>query len=137
MSTNAERQLAAEQLDTLKYLSQTMTQWAARWSGRVTNSVLEVGTFTIDATGAKTLSWGAACGAIEVRNLGTHTMTVVSGPATVLPTQGTGMYQIPAGQVETVNVANHTVTVFGTAADSFSYQAYTVGGAPVSGGDFL
>lgn len=132
-----EVQLAMEQLQELRTLAQTTTELAARLSGQAINNVLEVGTWTFDTSAVKVLSWNAACGAIQIRNLGGNTIAVVSGTPAVEPAQGTGLYLIPKGVLDIVNVASHTVTVFGTANDTFSYQAFTVGGAPIGIGTFL
>lgn len=136
---NADRVLAAQMLEQLQHLSTTMTSWAERWGGQIINHVLEVGTYTIPAAGYLERQWHVAAGCVVIRNLGTHTMTVTTGGSasgTVPVGNSTGMWVIPAGAVDVVNIASRQVAIFGTAADQFSLQALTVGGVPTLGGGF-
>ena len=130
-----ERTLAAQMLAELRTLAQTTTELAARFQGQVINNVLEVGTQIIPAGGTYVpFEWQAACGSFEIDNQGTHPMQVTSAGPTAsgaAPTSGTGVTNIPAGAVRKVNVASHQVTVYGTAADVFCYQAFTAGARPV------
>jgi hypothetical protein len=131
---DAQRTLAAEQLQELRGLAQTMTELAARWSGQAINNVLEVGSNVIPSTGTPgvEISWGAAAGSIEVDNQGTHPMTVQAAPiGASAPASGIGVYPVPANSRRTINLASHVVTVYGTAADVFAYQAFTCGARPV------
>lgn len=132
--SDAQRTLAAEQLQELRGLAQTMTELAARWSGQAINNVLEVGTVTIPAGAVGVeLSFGAAAGSIWVDNQSAaNKMTVQAGAiGASAPTNGIGVAQVPFGQHRTINVASHVVTVYGTAGDTFVYQAFTCGARPV------
>jgi hypothetical protein len=42
----------------------------------------------------------------------------------------TGVYLVAAGTERTVNVASHNVSLYGTAADTISVQAFAAGAAP-------
>ena len=131
---DAQRALAAEQLQETRSLNQTMTELAARWSGQAINNVLEVGSGSIPSTGTPgvELSWGAAAGSITLDNQGTHPMTVQAAPiGASAPTGGIGVYPVPANSRRTINIGSHVVTVYGTAADTFAYQAFTCGARPV------
>lgn len=126
----AERVLAGEMLQELRTLQATMTSFVAKLSGRITNNVLESGTRTFPAAGVITRDWGSVCGAVEVANLGAHTVTVAAGSAnsTTAPTDGPGVFPVPAGAVRLVNVAAREVSFYGTSGEQISIQAFAGGG---------
>jgi hypothetical protein len=113
----------------------TTTAFIARVAGRAVNSVLEVATRTFSAEGLLSLRFGAPCGAIEIANWSTHPVTVASGATSsnIPPLTGVGVYVVPAGTVRLVNIAAREVTLYGTAADTISYQAFAGGGLAETG----
>lgn len=127
----AERILAAELLAEFRYLSQTMTSFAERLAGQTVNHVLEVSTAAFDSTGYIFREYSVAAGCIEVTNSGTHTVTVSSaGPSGSAPTVGVGVYVIPAGATRVVALASRQVTLYGTTADTVSFQVFTAPATP-------
>jgi len=132
----AERVLAAEQLEELRALRQTMTEFAGRLGGQIVNNVLAVEALVFaDSLGVER-SWHAAAGAIRVVNLSAaNIVTVVAGASTgYAPTSGRGVYFVRPSSSETISIASHVVTFYGTAADKMSYQAWTIGVRPSAGG---
>jgi hypothetical protein len=134
VSTEAERVLAAEQLVEARTLRETMTEFMARWAGQAVNNVLEVGTVIMPAGGLQSFSWQVSAGSIAIDNQGTHPMVVVAGGASGggAPTSGIGVSIVPANSRRVVNVASRQVTVYGTPADVFCYEAFTKGATPVT-----
>ena len=130
---SAERILAAELLDAFRNAAQTMTEFAERLQGRLVNHVLEVGTWVFDANATPVFrQWHAAAGCVEISNFSAAgVLTVVAaGPGAGAPTSGIGVYRIPAGVTRVVAVASRQVTVYGTAGDAFSRQAFTAAPTP-------
>jgi hypothetical protein len=127
-----QRVMNAELLQDMRWWRQSFTEFAARLQGRLVNDVLQVETVIIDANATPvTRQWRAAAGSVEVNNLSTHPITVSAGGASaVAPAQGVSVYIVPAASTRTVNLAARQVTFYGTAGDSFSYQAFTAGAAP-------
>jgi len=123
----AERILAAELLEEFRRLTGTMTEFSARYAHGVVNKVLEVATRNIPSAGYVTREYGVVCGCIEIRNLGSADMTIVSsGPGGAsAPKVGVGVYIVPAGAVQTINVASRQITIWGASGDTVSYQAFT------------
>lgn len=124
---DAERILAAELLAEFRAFQQTMTQFAERIAGRVTNHVLEVRSRAFDANATPILlSYGAPVGAIVVR-APAHSVTIATGPqsGTTAPTVGLGVWTVPANSVDTVPVAAREITLYGTAADIVQYSVLT------------
>lgn len=131
----AERILAGELLAALRSWQQTMTQFIARLTGRLTNNVLESGTRIFDTTGVMGLKWGTPCGAIEVSNVSTHPITIAGGATntTVAPTSGVGVHIVPAGAVRLINIDAREATLWGTSGDQVCLQAFAWGGVAQSG----
>lgn len=128
----AERVLAAELLQEFRRLTQVTTEYAERITHGVINHVLEVATWTIPDTGYFTRTYAVTAGSIELRNLATHDMTVVSSvPGSAAPAGGIGVYVVAPGCSALVNLASHDVTIWGTAGDKFSYQVFSAGGRAV------
>ncbi|HET6215353.1 MAG TPA: hypothetical protein VFE14_20980 [Micromonosporaceae bacterium] len=130
-----EATLAAELLAELRYIRNHLTGSAEKRGTGVVNHVLEVATRLFDTDGLITMSFGVPCGSIEVNNVGNATVTVASGPptGTGAPAKGVGVYKVAAGTTQWVNVNHREVTLWGTAAQNVSYQAYTVGTAVIPG----
>lgn len=132
----AERAFYAELVSQLQQMYAAFTQTMTRLVGRSVNNVLEVGTKVIPATGDPViaLSYRVPLGAITVR-AGAHPVTIawggVSSTATV-PTQGTGIWIVPANTRDTVALTGHAVTLYATAGDSVSYQVFAAGPTPSS-----
>jgi hypothetical protein len=70
---------------------------------------------------------------VKVRNLGVaaNIMTVSSAGAGNVPS-GTGTALIPGGASDVVPVASRQFTIYGTAGDRVSFQAYTTAAQPVA-----
>ncbi len=130
----AERILAAEQLQELRQLRQTMTEMAARTSGRMVNNTLLVGTYQFGTDGQIPLDLRAAAGAIRITNLsGANTMTVTgTGAQGYAPNVGIGVAVIPAGARETVAVDSHQITLYGTSGDRVTVQVFAKGIEPTT-----
>jgi hypothetical protein len=129
----AERVLAAEMLDELRTLAQTMTSFAERLQGRIWNNVLQVETCVVDSAGTPvSRNWGAPAGCVVVENYSdTNTLTVESaGPAGAAPTSGVGVERVPPGSRKVIALNSTTVTFYGTAGDAFSFQAFTAAPIP-------
>lgn len=103
------------------------TTWAARLSGRSTNGVLEVATLPFDSSGVLTRGYGASIGAVLVTNATGANVTVMAGPpsGSVAPTQGAGVQVIPTGAFLTVPIDHRAFTIYGTAGQAVSFQAFT------------
>jgi hypothetical protein len=131
---DAERILAGELLQVLRHMSETMTEWAERYAGQVVNHVLAVEKVTFDAAATPiSRQWHVPAGCIEVTNPSTHVITVVSGGGGGMlsaPTAGVGVYDVPAGTTRVVSLASRQVTLFGTAADTCSFQVFTAAARP-------
>lgn len=130
----AERILAGSLLQTFGEMQGKLTEFMERWGGRITNHVLEVGTFVFPANGEPlTFSWRVAAGCVVVRAPG-HAVTVVAaGPATAgAPTGGRGVWIVPANTKDTIAVASRAVTLYGTSGDVVSVQITTAPLTPVS-----
>jgi hypothetical protein len=128
----AERVLAAELLQEFRRSTETLTQFTERITHGVINNVLEVGTIVFGTSGMVTLSFAVPIGCIEVRNLGLNTITVDSsgGGMPGAPLLGRGVYLVPAGAPALINLASRAVTLYGTADEYASYQAFTRGAGP-------
>lgn len=128
----ASQLLAVEQLQELKILSQSMSEFAVRMQGFTTDLVLGVETVIIPAEGFVHRQYKAPIGAVVVRNLSANPMTVFDGgPSSGPPTSGHGVWIIPANTKDTIAVGGVQFTIFGTAADKCGYQAVARGITPV------
>lgn len=126
----AGERLAREILDELRYIRQHSSVTAERLGMYVVNNVLEVSTRIFDSDGRVVLEWQTTCGAIEVGNLTDDDVTVANGTTAVEPLQGVGMFVVPAGARQPVNVNARAVTLFGTAGGTVTIQAWTTGYKP-------
>ena len=136
-SREMARVVNAELLADLRWWRQSFTEFIGRLQGRLVNDVLGVETCVLPSGGdpavtpSVTRQWHAPAGSVEVNNVSTHPITVaVGGASQVAPALGVGVYIVPASSTRTVNIASRQVTFYGTAADTFSYQAWTAGAAP-------
>lgn len=132
----AELILAGEILAALRHNQQTMTVFISRLAGRVVNDVLEVATRAFDASATPiVLRYGSPIGCVEINNTSGHAITVMAGVSAGLvpPAVGIGVYVVPAGARVPVNIAAAELTLYGTAADSFSYQVFAAGSLATSG----
>lgn len=124
----AERILAAEQLEVMRALRLTMTEWAAKLAGNTVNNTLAVQTRTFPAEGILPLTYHVAAGAIRVTNLGVaaNLVTVHGAPNQgYAPTEGVGVYVVPGGTRETIPMDSHTITLYGTPGDRVSFMVFT------------
>jgi hypothetical protein len=131
----AERAFYSELVSQLQQLVQAMTVSMTRVLGRSVNNVLEVATRVFPASdGYLTLAYRAPLGAITVR-AGANPVTVAWGGASsggTAPSQGAGVWVVPANTRDTIAVTGHAVTLYGTAGQSVSYQAFAAGPAPAA-----
>jgi hypothetical protein len=125
-----EKELLCQLLSEIQHFSSTTTEFAARYFGNVTNKVLAVETVAFNASGFFTRQYQATAGCVEVRNLdATNAVTyVVGGPTGSAPSTGLGVYVIPGGSVQVVNMASTDFTLYGTTASRVSFQVFTDGG---------
>lgn len=126
--------LAAEQLQQLRIMHQSMTDLAAQLQGFLTNGLLAVETFQFDASATPMhRQFKAAIGAVDVRNLGSTAITVFEGgPAAGAPVTGRGVWVVPPGVRETIPINGTQFCVYGAAGDRLSYAAYTYEARPTS-----
>jgi hypothetical protein len=126
---NAERNLTALMLAEIREQNALLTEFTARLGSQIVNNVLEVATRTFPNDAYLGMQFSVAAGVIEVSNDSEHDITVSSAaPQSSAPTNGIGVYIVPAGERRVVNVASHNITLYGTAADTVSYQVLTRGG---------
>jgi hypothetical protein len=119
----------------LRAVRARMSEFAGLLAGGLINNTLAVETATVPADGVITRQWHVAAGALEVSPLGDNPVTVVaSGPSSSAPAGGTGVYVVAAGATRTIAVASRQVTLYGTAGDLVSFQAFTGAVRPASGG---
>lgn len=127
----AERQVWGEVLAALEAQHRTMTAFMERYQGIALNNTLEVCTAAFDASGLITRSFHAAVGSVQVVNLSLtalHNITVVSGgPTGQVPATGRGVAVVLPGTSLTVGLAATSFTLYGTAADLVTFQAFTTG----------
>lgn len=135
----AQAILSGELLAQFQHFVQTQTQATARLAGRIVNDVLEVGSAKLDGNGTLTLQFHVAVGAIFIDNTAGHDVIVVAGglnTSATAPPPGVGVYRVRTLTARPVNIAGRQVTIYGTAGDEISYQAYTAGvivGAQLTG----
>lgn len=131
-SREIRQQLDLENLAAWNEYMLHMTEFAERFQGWLTNHVLLVETivFTTDAFVFRAVH--TPIGALQVRNLSAaNTITVVSGQASSsAPTSGVGVYRIPPATKEVVAIGGTQFTVYGTAVDAISLQAFSAGPTP-------
>lgn len=130
----AERILAAQQLEQFTILAQQSTKIAAQLQGLLTNDVLGWGTWIFDASASPMpLQFKTAIGALVVRNLSAaNTVSVVSGGQSgAAQMSGRGVWLVPPGVRDVVPITDHQATLYGTAADKLCWQAFAVGALPV------
>lgn len=118
-------EVAEEVLAELRWQRATMTEQAARASGRAVNGVLTVQTRVFDADGQVHVTFGAAAGGIRVSNLSTtagHNVTVVgSAPSSGPPASGVGVMVVAPGTKDTMPMDSHEATLYGTAGESVCF----------------
>ena len=114
-------------LSELRVMNQTSTQIAAKLKGGIVNHVLEVSTFKIPSVGYKVCEYNTAIGSVVVANLGDNTVTVQSGTQSgeAAPTIGIGVQVLPGRTWLAIPIGANSVTIWGTAGDSISFQAFT------------
>jgi len=123
----AEAALAEQMLAELQHLRQTTTEMAAHLRSQAVNGVLEVATLAFDAQGVITRSYQVACGSLVVINSSAASVTVQSGGPTGsgAPATGRGVVIVPASSFLSVPIAAHSFTLWGTATNVISFQAFT------------
>lgn len=127
----AERILFAEMLSRLETMQASMTGFMERYQGRLLNGVLAVETAIFDASGMISRNYHAPAGCIQVRNPGTHTVTVSSaGPTGSAPPVGPGVWIMPAASRDVVSLGSTTFTLYGTVGDTVSFQVFSIGPQP-------
>lgn len=127
---NAERNLTALMLAEIREQNALLTEFTARLGSQIVNNVLEVATRTFGDDTYIGMEFGVTAGAIEVQNHDSSNAVTVSStsPSSSAPTNGIGVYIVPAGERRTVNVASRTITLYGTKDSKVSYQVLTRGG---------
>lgn len=134
----ADRAAITELLDAVRGAAMAMTETAGLLASQIQNSVLEVKTRAFDANGliSRRGQFKVAVGSVTVTNLSpTHEVTISATDTTTdnaAPTEGVGVYRIPAGQTVTVGLASRTFTLYGTPGEYVSWQAWTAGARPVA-----
>lgn len=124
----AERQVWGEMLANLQAMHRTMSAFMERYQGVALNNTLEVCTATFDAGGFITRAYHAVAGSVEVANLSTHQITVVSGgPSSQAPLTGRGVAIVQAGVKSIIGIGATSFTLYGTAADTVTFQVFTTG----------
>lgn len=129
----AERLVFGAILEEIRALRQNFTEYAGRLEGRIVNDVLGVETAQFDANATPIVRrYHAAVGAVAIDNLSAHTMTVeareaLSGSSSGI---GVGTYVVPANSHRVINVASRSFSIFGTAGDTLSFQAFSAGATP-------
>jgi hypothetical protein len=132
----AARLLQAQLLEQFTILSQQSSKIAAQLQGFLQNDVLATGTFTFDSVATPAaLQFKATIGLLVVRNLsGANVLSVVpGGPGAGAQTSGRGLWRVPANTRDPIAVNDNEATIYGTAGDSFCYQAFSAGPLPVVG----
>jgi hypothetical protein len=131
----AERAFYAELVSQLQQLVQSMTTTMTRVLGRSVNNVIETATKVFPTgDGYLPLSYRTPLGSITVR-AGAHAVTVsAGGPSSTgtVPTQGAGIWVVPANTRDTIALTGHQVTLYGTATESVSYQVFAAGPTPAA-----
>jgi len=128
--------IAAETLQELRHAYETNTALVARIAGQIINDTLEVATYVIPATGVVSNQYKVAAGCIEVENFSNANQMIVVARADATgspPSQGTGMRPIAKGTCRVVALNSHAWSIYGTAGDVVSVQAFTAGAAPGRG----
>lgn len=132
----AERLIYAEMLDYLRSLQTSMTATMERFQGRPLNHVLRVETAVFPASGFYTVNFGTPCGCVQMRNLSAvagHTITVSSAPpGDRAPAVGIGVFVVNPSARELISIGSTILTFYGTAGDTFCYQAYSEGAQPAA-----
>lgn len=111
----------------LRLMRQTSTDVAARGSGQIVNSVLDVRTFAFPASGVVVFDYHVAAGSVQVANLsGSASVTVQAGTQTseTPPTSGTGVQVVPAQSWMSVPIGARAVTLYGAAGERVSLQVF-------------
>ena len=143
MSSEAERQLAAETLSALRDFARQHSEFMARIGGLIFNDTLEQwsGVFPDLGGGAGsasfiTRSYGVAAGSLRYSGIpvvATATVTISSGgPSPSGVPNGTGCHKVLANQVVTVPLASREWTVYGAAGDVVNVAVFTKGVDPNS-----
>lgn len=126
-----EKELLGSLLEEMVVFRTRTTEFAARYFGNVTNKVLSVETVTFDSSGYVTRQYQATAGCVEIRNLdATNAVTFqVGGPmAGSIPLNGVGVYVVPAGKLQVVNMTSTDFTLYGTNLSRVSFQVFADGG---------
>lgn len=133
---DAKRIASAEILQAVRDLHTGMTDVIGQIAGRMTNDVLTVKTELIGTDGYVTESFRVPVGAVKVRNLGAAAADITvhaAGPSDAAPTNGTGVWVIPAGMADLVPIGGNRFTIYGAAGTRVSYQAFAGAARPVAG----
>jgi hypothetical protein len=130
VTRSEEKELLCSLLEEIQHFKTTTTEFASRYFGQTVNKVLAVETLIFDATGWAQRQYQATAGCVEVRNLdATNPVTIAVGGSTgSAPATGIGVYVIPGGKVQVVNIASTDFTLYGTVGSKVSFQVFADGG---------
>lgn len=126
--TPEEQAFYAAMLQQLGYIATHTSKTSEMLATGVRNGVLQTGSFVFDSTGVFTISMGSEIGSAEVSNGGDYSLVVASGTSPTAPIQGAGRHPMASGTWRMCNIANHSVSFYGTPGQSVSYQLFTQGG---------
>ncbi|WP_420118969.1 hypothetical protein [Micromonospora sp.] len=126
-SREADRLMQAELLGACRQLTTTTTDLAARLGGRrgAVNGVLLVRLVVLDASGRWSYAGPVAIGSALVDNHHESDPVYVASGQSSGPGPGLGVQLVAAGQQRRVPVADHAVTLWGTAGAQISVQLFT------------
>jgi len=132
---DAEVVLAQELLAEIRLMRETNSEVAAHFRSGVLNEVLAVRMVVLDADGTASLEFRSMVGSVVVANHNAAgNITVSSSPkAASVGNQGSGQFLIRPGVAASVPIGSHTVTLYGTAGNVVSVQAFTSRVPPFSG----
>lgn len=131
----ADRELTAETLSALRGFAQTHTEFMARLGGQLFNDTLLVETLVLPADAYVTRSFQVAAGAVEVYYsdpAGSPPPALVSTGDGYRPTGGVGVSVVPSGTIRTVALGSRTLSIWGVAGATVSFQVFTAAVRPTS-----
>ncbi len=131
--------LATEQLAELRAIRATTTEQAARASGRLINNTVVVATAifpttTDGSTPSIMFDHRVAIGAVKITNLSAANRVTFapSQPTAYAPGAGVGIGLVLPNSRDTISCDTHVFTLYGTAGDTVTVQAYARGVTPTS-----
>lgn len=119
----------------LQHQAVTQTEIVAYLTSGMVNNVLLVELITFDATGAATREFGTAIGSVSVANHSDTGSVIVQagGSAGLPPGGGVAIAKVRKATFAVLNLTGHVVTLYGTAGDTATLQAFTKGQPPATG----